>query len=144
MIEPKSLEGARRINLALDLCGRCGARQLEFGYLHENKPAEEAGWYAQAVYLGARIWTAQDHPGPVEAVEALADRLLSGSTCRCGDPVTREPAPGKCLWRIVGDRDIGERWEPSCAAPSLKARLGDVAGMVQAVAVNRAERRRRK
>lgn len=63
-----------------DLVGRSGARSLEIGHVHDDVPAEEAGWYAHAQYRGARI-IEQDHRGPVEAVEALARRLLDGAMC---------------------------------------------------------------
>ena len=54
----------------LHLVERTGAKKVEIGFLHEDVPAEDAGWYAHAQYHGARV-TAEDHPGPVEAVEAL-------------------------------------------------------------------------
>jgi len=65
---------------AADLVGRTGARGLEIGHLHDDVPAEEAGWYAHAQFRGARI-TEEDHRGPTEAAEALARRLLTGSMC---------------------------------------------------------------
>jgi hypothetical protein len=69
---------------AVDLVGRSGARQIEVGYLHDNVPTEQAGWYAHAQYRGVRI-TEEDHRGPVEAVEALARRILTGARCaHCG------------------------------------------------------------
>jgi len=69
---------------AVDLIGRTGARELKFGYLHDDVPSEEAGWYAHAQYRGARV-TEEDHRGPVEALEALARRLLTGGRCtHCG------------------------------------------------------------
>lgn len=68
---------------AADLVGRAGAKEFQVGYLHDDVPVEEAGWYAHAQYRGARIGV-EDHRGPVEAVEALARRLLDGAECRCG------------------------------------------------------------
>lgn len=68
----------------LDLVGRTGARELQYGYLHEDVPLEQAGWYAHAQYQGVRV-TVEDHRGPVEALEALARRLLTGAKCtHCG------------------------------------------------------------
>lgn len=68
---------------AADLVGRTGAKSFEIGYLHDDVPAAEAGWYAHAQYKGARI--TEEGAGPVEAAEALARRLLAGGKCtRCG------------------------------------------------------------
>ncbi|MGC5009768.1 hypothetical protein ACLQ2R_03280 [Streptosporangium sp. DT93] len=65
----------------VDLIGRTGARQFEVGYLHEGVPSEEAGWYAQARWSGTRL-IAENHTDPVEAVEALAARVLTGGQCQ--------------------------------------------------------------
>lgn len=66
---------------AVELIGRTGARGFQFGYLHEDVPTEEAAWYAHAQYRGARI-IEENHPGPVEAIEALAKRILEGGICQ--------------------------------------------------------------
>lgn len=34
----------------VDLVGRCGAREFEIGYLHDDVPVAQAGWYASAFY----------------------------------------------------------------------------------------------
>lgn len=114
-----------------DLVGRTGARNFQIGYLHDDVPAEEAAWYAHAQLRGARI-TADDHPGPTEAAQALAERLLKGAKCKCGKLVTTSPdggfaffkshtvdgkrwdaedaaKAGQCRWRR-----IGRRWMPGC------------------------------
>lgn len=116
---------------AVDLVGRTGATNFQVGYLHDGVPPEEAGWYAHAQYRGARI-TAEDHPGPVEAAEALARCLLNGAKCaHCGSlvalsdagamaydtrlvdgsewTVEQARAAGQCRWRR-----IGARWERGC------------------------------
>lgn len=69
----------------LDLVGRTGAKSIEYGWVHDDAPTiEEMGWYAHAQYGGARV-TVEDQRGPVEAVEALARRLLEGGRCtNCG------------------------------------------------------------
>lgn len=93
---------------AADLVGRAGARQLEIGYLHEDVPSDQAGWYAHAQYRGARI-TAEDHPGPVEAVEALARRLLTGAQCtHCRGLVALSDA-GAMVYPGAARTD-GSRW----------------------------------
>lgn len=123
-----------------DLVGRAGATGFQIGYLHDDVPAEEAGWYAHAQYRGARV-IAEDHPGPVEAAEALARRLLTGAKCRCGRLValsdhgalaygarlvdgstwTPEQAAkaGQCRWTRNG-----RTWTPGCDAPPLRMPRG--------------------
>jgi len=76
---------------AVDLVGRTGATAFEIGYLNDDVPPEEAGWYAHAQYRGARI-TAESS-GPVEAAEALAMRLLAGGKCtNCSGLIALSPA----------------------------------------------------
>lgn len=117
-----------------DLVGRAGARGFQIGYLHDDVPADQAGWYAHAQYRGARI-TTQDHPGPAEAADALARKILTGGRCRCGRlvaldtsgavacanatmadgstwTVDQAAAAGQCLWTRTGNR-----WNPSCPEP---------------------------
>lgn len=68
---------------AVDLVGRTGARGLEFGYLDDPVPGR-IDWYAHAQYAGARV-TVEHQRGPLEAVETLAHRLLTGARCvHCG------------------------------------------------------------
>lgn len=122
-----------------DLAGRSGATKFEVGYLHDNVPACEAGWYAHAMYKGARI-SIDDQRGPVEACDALARRLLEGARCaHCHALVTlsdagavardaamadgtrwtaREQAKaGLCRWRRMGPR-----WARGCeSGPADKA-----------------------
>lgn len=115
MSEPTYDEDA--LVAGVDLVGRTGATDFEVGYLHDDVPVAEAGWYAKAQYRGARL-TAEDHPGPVEAVEALARRLLKGALCKCRRRVTLAGSQGdgsKCRWTRVG-----RRWTSECeswAAP---------------------------
>src|SRR5690348_5749143 len=118
---------------AADLVGRSGAKGFQIGYLHEDVPAEQAGWYAYAQYQGARI-TTEEHRGPVEAAEALARRLLEGGKCtRCGGLIAlsskgavfypdavmadgsrftlkQAQASPQCRWSRQG-----RRWVPGCA-----------------------------
>lgn len=125
-----------RVIAAADLVGRAGARKFEIGYLHDDVPADEAGWYAFAQFRGARI-TCGDQPSPSDAAEGLARKLLTGARCRCGRLVAMEAAgavafrrpvmadgsawtakdaaaAGQCLWTRTGDR-----WDPSCDAPPV-------------------------
>lgn len=122
-----------------DLVGRSGASGFEIGYLHDDVPVEEAGWYAHASYRGARI-TVEDHRSPTAAALALAERLLRGATCRCRRPVMLTDGPG-CRWRLMG-----QRWEPGCdvAPVRINGERGDYAAMQRAIAqpLNRADRRK--
>jgi hypothetical protein len=115
---------------AADLVGRSGSKEFEIGYLHDDVPADQASWWAQATYQGIRI-IAENHPGPIEAAEALARRILEGAKCKCGKLValsdagamfydatmadgsswTAEEAikAGQCRWRRYG-----RRWQQGC------------------------------
>jgi hypothetical protein len=64
-----------------DLVGRTGAREFEIGWVHDDVPSEEAGWYATAKFKGARI--TEEGAGPTEAADALSRRLLTGARCKC-------------------------------------------------------------
>lgn len=118
-----------RLDAAVSLIGRTGATELQFGHL--NDPVEDRDafaergpqWWAHARYSGTRI-TAEDHADPIEAIEALALRLLRAGRCAwCGNAVTLDGVPedvvgvrladgttlGTCRWR----RD-GNRWDRGC------------------------------
>ena len=120
-----------------DLAGRTGAKEFQVGYLHDDVPVEQAGWYAHAQYQGARI-SAGDRASPDEACDALARKLLTGAQCQhCkglvalgDDGAAAYPglmangkrwteaeirAAGGCRWRRMGDR-----WVRGCAG-STKA-----------------------
>lgn len=123
-----------------DLVGRCGASDFEIGYMHDDVPFEEAGWYAVAKFKGARIST-DEHRSPTTAAMALAERLLHGATCRCRRPVSMSDGrDGFCRWRLMG-----RRWEPGCDVEPIhvQGERGDYEAMQRALAQapNRAERR---
>lgn len=126
----------------VDLIGRTGARQFEVGYLHDGVPSEEAGWYAHAQWNGTRL-IAEDHSGPVEAVEALAARVLTGGQCQHCHGITsltdERPSPGDVHlpdgtpWTAEQQRAAllcrwtrkGPRWARGCERPvSLVAAPG--------------------
>lgn len=114
---------------AADLVGRTGAKNFEIGYLHDDVPASEAGWYATATFKGAKVIA--EGVGPTEVAAALAERLLTGARCRCGRLValsdfgavaydadmadgskwTKKQAllAGQCRWKRQG-----ARWEMAC------------------------------
>ncbi len=126
-----------------DLLDRAGAKGFEIGYMHEGVPAEDAGWYVTAQYQGGRIMT-DEHPSPGAAAVAMAERILRGGACRCGRPSAVRRGQEGCLWLLVG-----QRWEPSCDAPTIwiPGPRGDVQAMGQAIqqqADNRAARRAQK
>lgn len=123
----------------VDLVGRAGASGFDIGYLHDDVPVEQAGWWAAAYYQGARIQVG-DHQSPTLAAMALAERLLRGAQCRCRKPVTLSSAAPGCRWRLVG-----AKWEPGCDVQPLniKGKRGDHAAMERALAepMNRRDRR---
>lgn len=109
-----------------DLVGRTGATSLQIGYVYDDVPVEEAGWYAHATFKGMRIMVS-DHRSPSAAALGLAERLLIGGNCRCGKKVTLGDKPNACRWRLMG-----QRWEPGCDAPPLSVPehlRGDVVGL---------------
>lgn len=101
----------------VDLVGRTGAKGFEMG--HDG--GDPARWHAFATYRGARIMS-DNHPTPTTAALGLAERLLRGAQCRCGQTVTLSDSRAfagtleGCRWRLVGNR-----WEPGCDAPPMKA-----------------------
>lgn len=126
--------GDERLNAAVLLVGNTGARTLEFGYLHDDVPSEQAAWWATAAYRGAKLGV-ENHVGPAEALEALAEKLLTGARCqwckglvalsqrgavaypgsvmadgsRMPDSPDALASLGQCLWGRAG-----ARWEPGC------------------------------
>lgn len=103
-----------RLIAAVDLAARTGAREFQVGYLHDGVPVERAAWYAHAQYKGARL-TAEDHPGPAQAAEALAIRLLTGAQCQhCKGLIALDPS-GAVAFRSATLVD-GRRWDAQDAA----------------------------
>lgn len=100
------------LTAGLDLIRRSGAKSVEFGYLHDDVPIEQADWYCQCMYSGARL-IVEHHRGPVEAVEALARRILDGALCRrCGQAIQLSDGKSGCRWTRSG-----AKWEPGCDKP---------------------------
>lgn len=119
------------VRACADLVGRTGARSFECGYINEGVPVSEAGWYASAQFLGARL-LAEDKASPAAACDGLAVRLLAGAQCQhCRKLVSlsaagamardatlldgrtwtaqEQAAAGLCHWHRTGDR-----WERGC------------------------------
>lgn len=130
-----------------DLVGRAGASGFEMAWDCPHVPDEPddhtclgVTWSATATYRGARL-IADEHRTPSAAALALAERLLSGAVCRCGQPVSLADERPGCRWRL-----LGKRWEPGCDARSVKigeGNRGDLPAMHRALgaAGNRAQRR---
>lgn len=121
------MNGTEPVIAAADLIGRSGAKEFAIGYARENVPTEDAGWWAEAKYKGARI-SVEERRTPGEAAEALAEKILTGAKCQCGRDVTLSDdaelgheaagdtlaalgltAPGHCRWRRHGPR-----WRQGC------------------------------
>lgn len=117
----------------VDLVGRTGASNFQIGYVHDDVPMEQAGWYATAHFKGARI-TVENQTHPALAAEGLSLRLLSGATCRCTAVVALADDQDGCRWQRVG-----KRWEPGCDAPPIEMPAG---ARGDHAAMNRAMRRR--
>jgi hypothetical protein len=100
------------LTAGLDLIRRSGATTIEFGYLDDDVPVEDARWWAKSMYRGATIMV-EDERGPVQAVEALARRILTGAQCRrCGKPIQLSDDAEGCRWTRAGGK-----WEPGCGLP---------------------------
>lgn len=114
-VSPDDLDGDDRDALiaAVDLVGRTGSRNFEIGYLWDDVPVSEAGWYAHAQYRGARI-TVDDCTSPIEAADRLARRLLTNGFCnRCRRRITLgKRAAHQCRWWREG-----AKWVQGCARP---------------------------
>lgn len=65
---------------AADLAARSGAKDFEVGYLDDTDHCQDARWYANCTYRGARIGV-DEQPSPWHAAEGLAQRLLDGAQC---------------------------------------------------------------
>lgn len=121
------------VKACADLVGRTGAKSFECGYLHDDVPAAQAGWYATAVFRGTKV-TAEDKASPAEACDALAVRLLSGAQCQHCRGLVSLSGDGAFAFRkatlVTGERwdaadaarapqcqwtRIGARWERGCA-----------------------------
>lgn len=113
-----------------ELAGRCGATGFDIGYLLDNVPTEEAKWWAEVQWRGTRIIT-DNHRSPTGAALALAERLLTGSACKCGDTVTLSDLQPGCRWALNG-----KRWEPGCDSPPIrvKGERGDTSAIKAAMA----------
>lgn len=123
-------DGNERLIAAVDLIGRTGAREYQGGYLHDDVPIAEAGWWAHAEYGGQRV-IVDNEADPIDATEKLALKLLNGGKCACGKVASSDPAgimaydqtmadgttwtkeqqaaAGVCTWRRVGPR-----WVQGC------------------------------
>jgi len=121
-----SYPGGAAVKACADLVGRTGAREFECGYVHENVPSDQAGWYATAVYKGAKI-TAEDKTSPAEACDELAGRLLTGAQCQhCHGLVSLTDDGAFAYNRAV--LATGQRWDAEDAARAPQCRWTRTAG----------------
>jgi hypothetical protein len=91
----------------VDLVGRTGATGLDIGYLHDDVPPDQADWYASVQYKGARIIVERQR-GPIEALEELGKRLLTGAQCHhCKGLVALSPFGALAFNSTLAD---GRRW----------------------------------
>ena len=99
-----SLTDHNAVVAVADLCARTGATSFEVGYLDDDVPSEQARWYAQAQFRGARV-VAEEKRSPAEAADVLARKLLQGGECtNCGRKVRvgwlgpSESTSRRCRW----------------------------------------------
>ena len=126
---------------AYRLAERSGGKTCEIGYLHDDVPSEQAGWYGVVEFRGAKIMVG-DQSSPSAAALALAARLLAGAICRCGKPVTTiDGKQGACRWHLNG-----KEWKPGCdVAPlPIKGERGDHAAMQAALLKRQRKMRQRR
>lgn len=130
------------LRAGVDMIGRTGARSLEFGYLHEGVPVEQAGWWATALYRGTKL-SSEGHRSAEEAVNGLAQRLLTGAKCtHCGGLISLFTEGGIAhagpdgeitlldgskwnlseITRFCRYRRIGPRWVRGCERPGARGR----------------------
>lgn len=119
------------MDAAVNLIGRTGATEINIGYHSDDVPVGQPNWYAKATLGGTEI-VEDMYPGPAEATEALARRLMDGGKCtNCGrlislsskyyktapgtftdgSPVEQAAAAGICRWTRNG-----KRWDGDCKA----------------------------
>lgn len=90
---------------SVNLIGRSGAKEFQFGWLDDDVPIEEARWWAKARW-GGEILTEENHVGPVEAADALARRVMDGGMCvHCQRKISLGQAqPDVCVWHREDDQ----------------------------------------
>jgi hypothetical protein len=108
------------VKACVDLAGRTGAKEFECGYVNEGVPVADAGWYATAVYKGAKL-TAEDKASPAEACDALAERLLSGAQCQHCHGLVSLIDGGAFAYRSAV-LATGQRWDAEDAARAPQCR----------------------
>lgn len=97
---------------AVELVGRCAARNFEIGWLNDAPPYE---WWASAQFQGARVMV-EHHVHPVDAAEALAQRLLTGAMCNwCKGLIALSPEGA--IAYAEGHLVDGTRWNVEDSAP---------------------------
>lgn len=94
----------------VNLIGRSGAKEMTFGYLNDDAiKVEEGDWWAEAQYQGARLFV-EHFIHPVDAVFALAMRVIRGAKCaHCGRVVTL--TPGEYFAYMNSTLLNGEKWD---------------------------------
>lgn len=96
------------VTACADLAGRSGARDFEIGYLHDDVPVEQAGWYAHVQYQGTRITVADQHGGTTRMTlcEIPWCRLRGKHRPSCVDDDCRGCLPRETAEGLVCDPDV--------------------------------------
>lgn len=121
-----------RMVAAVECIGRGGATELEFGFLEDDVPMDQARWWARARWRGHQV-SSDEHRAPWLAMEALMVEVIDRGQCgACGRTValaSTAPAPGArggtvCRWYREGRhwlRGCDRSWEP-IARPNREQR----------------------
>jgi hypothetical protein len=112
--------GADAVMACADLAGRTGAQSFECGYLNDDVPSEQAGWYASVMFKGARI-IVEDKSSPAEACDALAVRILAGGQCQHCKGLVTLTDDGAFAYRSAV-LTTGQRWDAEDAAQAPQCR----------------------
>lgn len=123
---PPGTPDADAVKACADLVGRTGAKSFECGYLNGNVPVAEAGWWAAAIFKGAKI-TVEDKASPAEACDALAARLLAGGQCQHCKGLVALTGGGAFAYREAV-LATGQRWDAEDAARAPQCRWARTAG----------------
>jgi hypothetical protein len=117
LVNPIAL-GLDEVQAAVDLAKRSGAKSFLMGHTPDDKPE----WHVRVKYTGHPDQFVSGHDSPQGAGIGIAEFLLVGSRCACGNTVTflTDACGEVCCWRRVG-----QIWLAGCA-DGIDTHPGDV------------------
>ncbi len=105
------------------LLSHTGAKDIEIGYLNEEKPYD---WWAKANWDGHRVYS-EGHLGADDALDEVAKQVVHGGQCvKCKRKVTFGfIAPGRCSRVLVMPVDEDLEFQRLCdIADGLRMGIG--------------------